>query len=194
MREALLFLFDVLLQPFAAILLLRFHLQWLRAPMRNPVGEFIMALTNFLVLPTRRMVRSAGGFDIATLLLALLVEMLYLTGWLWTQGLPFHGFPLPGLLLLAVVKLLKISIYLLIAAVFAQAILSWVNPHSPLAPLLTAITYRFLQPLRRIVPMLGSVDLSPLLLFIICQLILILPIGALEQMATGVLNGGTVLP
>lgn len=194
MREALLFLFDVLLQPFAAVLLLRFHLQWLRAPMRNPAGEFIMALTNFLVLRTRRIVRSVGGFDSATLLLALLVEILYLTGWLWTQGFPFHGFPLPGLLLLAVVKLFKISIYLLIAAVFVQAILSWVNPHSPMAPLLAAITYRFLQPLRRIVPMLGNVDLSPMLLFIICQLVLILPVGTLEQMATGALNGRLVLP
>src|SRR3989338_7250000 len=101
MNEALLFLLDVLLQPFAAILLLRFHLQWLRA----------------------------------TLLLALLVEAIYLTGFLWVQGYPFHGFPLPGLLLLALVKLFKIGLYLLMAFVFAQAILSWINPHSPIAPL-----------------------------------------------------------
>ena len=126
LNEALLFLLDILLQPFAAILLLRFHLQWLRAPMRNPIGEFIMVLTDFLVL-------------------------------------------------------------LLMAAVFAQAILSWVNPHSPIAPLLAAATRRFMQPLRRIVPVLGSVDLSPLLLFIICQLIVIIPIGALERVAFGLL-------
>src|SRR5574340_1091239 len=146
MDEALLFLLDVLLQPFAAILLLRFHAVWLRAPLRNPVGEFIMALTDFLLLR------------------ALLAEMLYLAGALWAQGYPFHGFPLPRLLFLALVKLLKISLYLLMAAVFAQAILSWVNPYTPAAPLLATVTYRFLQPLRRIVPLLGNVDLSPLLL------------------------------
>jgi YggT family protein len=187
LSEALLFLLDILLQPFAAILLLRFHLQWLRAPLRNPVGEFIMVLTDFMVLRTRRFVPSVRGLDSASLLLALLIEMLYLTGFLWAQGFSLHGFPLPGLLALAAVKLLKISLYLLMASVFAQAILSWVNPHSPVAPLLTSATRRFLQPLRRIVPILGSVDLSPLLLFIICQLIVIVPIGALERIASGLL-------
>jgi YggT family protein len=109
--------------------------------------------------------------------------MLYLTALLWVLNTPTHGFLLPGLLVMAMVKLLKISLYLLMAAVFAQAILSWVNPYTPAAPLLTAITQRFLQPLRRIVPMLGNVDLSSLLLLIICQLIVIVPIGALEQVA-----------
>ena len=187
LNEALLFLLDILLQPFAAILLLRFHLQWLRAPLRNPIGEFIMVLTDFVVLRVRRFVPSVRGFDSATLLLALLVEMLYLTALLWVLDTPAQGFLLPGLLLLSIVKLLKISLYLLMAAVFAQAILSWVNPYSPVAPLLTAITWRFLQPLRRIVPVLGSVDLSALLLLIICQLILIVPIRALEDIALGLL-------
>src|SRR3990170_1329619 len=153
--EALLFLLDVLLQPFAAILLLRFHLQWLRAPLRNPIGEFIMALTDFLVLRARRFIPAVRGLDSATLLLALLAEMLYLTGLLWAQGHPSHGFLLPGLLLLAVVKLLKISLYLLMVAVFAQAILSWVNPYTPIAPVLAAVVQRFLQPLRRILPIMG---------------------------------------
>jgi len=186
-NEALLFLLDILLQPFAAVLLLRFHLQWLRAPMRNPIGEFIMALTDFLVLRVRRYIPAMRGLDSASLLLALLVEMLYLTGFLWAQGFPLHGFPLPGLLVLTLVKLLKISLYLLMCAVFAQAILSWVSPYTPVAALLAAITQRFLQPLRRIVPLLGNVDLSPLLLFIICQLIVIVPVNALERIAFGIL-------
>lgn len=187
LNEALLFLLDVLLQPFAAILLLRFHAVWLRAPMRNPIGEFVMALTDFMVLRARRFIPAVRGLDSATLLLALLAEMLYLAAALWAQGYAFQGFPLPGLLVLAMVKLLKISLYLLMAAVFAQAILSWMNPHTPAAPLLSAVTYRFLQPLRRIVPMLGNVDLSPLLLFIVCQLIVIVPVGALERLAAGML-------
>lgn len=75
LKEALQFLFDTLLQPFAAILLLRFHLQWLRAPMRNPLGEMIMTLTNFMVLQARRLVPSVRGFDMATLLLAFAIEV-----------------------------------------------------------------------------------------------------------------------
>lgn len=187
LNEAMLFLLDVLVQPFAAILLLRFHLQWLRAPLRNPVGEFVMVLTDFAVLRARRLVPSAMGLDSASLLLALLVEMLYLTGFVWGQGIPLHGFPLPGLVLLTVVKLFKISLYLLMAAVFLQAILSWVNPYTPIAPLLTSVNQRFLRPLRRFVPMLGNVDLSALLLFIICQLIVIVPVGILEAFAVRLL-------
>jgi len=186
-NEALLFLLDVLLQPFAAILLLRFHLQWLRAPLRNPVGEFVMVLTDFAVLRVRRFVPAIRGLDSASLLLAVLVEMLYLTGFVWVQGILLHGFPLPGLMLLAMVKLLKISIYLLMAAVFVQAILSWVNPYTPIAPLLTSITQRFLQPLRRVVPMLGNLDLSALLLFIVCQLMVIVPVRMLEIFAMNLL-------
>lgn len=183
MSEALLFLLDVVLQSFAAILLLRFHLQWLRAPLRNPIGEFVMVFTDFIVLRARRYVPSAWGFDSSTLLLALLVETLYLTGVMLIQGYVGHFFPLAGLLLLATVKLLKISLYLLMGAVLAQAILSWVNPHTPVSQVLDVITHRFLQPLRRIVPMLGSVDLTPMLLLIVCQLMMIVPIAMLEGIA-----------
>jgi len=102
---------------------------------------------------------------------------------LWIQGYLGQVFPLPGLLVLAAVKLLKISIYLLMGAVFAQAILSWVNPHTPISSVLGVITERFLQPLRRIVPVLGSIDLSSMVLLIICQLIVIVPVVILERIA-----------
>lgn len=185
MSEGLIFLFDMLLQPFAAILLFRFHAVWLKAPMRNPIGEFILAITDFMVLPLRKRLPPLFGLDSATLLLALLAELLYLGALYMVQGDPSHGFPLLGLLVLAAVKLLKISIYLLMAAVFAQAILSWVNPYSAVAPLLSSVTDRFLRPIRNVVPLVGSFDLSPLLLFIVCQLIVIIPITALERMTLG---------
>ncbi len=183
LNEALLFLLDVVVQSFAAILLLRFHLQWMRVPLRNPIGEFVMVFTDFLVLRARRYIPSAWGFDSATLLLAWLMETLYLTGVMWIEGYVNHSFPLPGLCFLAAVKLLKISLYLLMGAVFAQAILSWVNPHNPASSVLNVITHRFLHPLRRIVPMIGNIDLSPMLLLILCQLAIIMPIGMLDGIA-----------
>lgn len=183
LKDALQFLLDVLLQPFAALLLLRFHMQWLRAPLRNPVGEFVMVLTDFVVLRARRFIPSIRGLDSATLLLALVAEMVYLSAWIWVLDIPTQGFFLLALLFLALVKLVKISLYLLMVAVIAQAILSWVNPYTPVAPLLTSLTWRFLKPLRRVIPVIGSVDLSALALLIVCQLILIVPIGALERIA-----------
>jgi YggT family protein len=184
-NEAWIFLLDVLLQPFAAILLLRFHLQWLRVPLQNPVGEFVMVMSNFIVLRVRRYVPAIRGLDSASLLLAWLAELFYLTGMMAAQGYPVGSISIGGLIILAAVKLLKISIYLLMAAVFAQAILSWINPHNPIGSVLAGITYRLLQPLRRIVPLFGAIDLSALLLFIICQLIIIVPIGLLERLALG---------
>jgi YggT family protein len=187
LAQALQFLLDTLVQPFAAILLLRFHLQWLRAPLRNPVGEFVMVFTDFVVLRTRRFIASAWGYDTATLLLAAIVEGFYVTANLGVQGYPFTGLPLIGLLAWTVVKLLKMSIYLLIGSLFVEAILSWVNPHTPLAPVLNAINRPFLSPLRRRLPNIGNLDLSVLALFILCQLILIVPVTWLERLAVGLL-------
>ena len=181
LSQALLFLLDVLVQPFAALLLLRFHLQWLRAPLRNPLGEFIMAITNFLVLRARRWMPAFKGFDVATLLLALIVELIYLACMVWVQGVQLDHFPLLGLLAWAVVKLIKISVYLLMGALLVQAILSWINPSTPLAGLLDAITRPFLSPLRRRIPPMGNVDLSGLVLLIVCQLVLIVPLSWLES-------------
>lgn len=179
--EALSLLLDALVQPFAAVLLFRFHAVWLKAPMRNPIGEFFMALTDCIVLRVRRYIPAAWGMDIATLLLAFVVEFVYLTLFLWVQGYAFETFPLAGLLAWTAVKLLKISIYLLVATLLAEAILSWVNPHTPLAPMLFAFNRPFVQPLRRRIPPIGNVDISVLILFLICQLILIIPVGGLEQ-------------
>ncbi|MFA6120382.1 MAG: YggT family protein [Sideroxydans sp.] len=179
--EALSFLIDALVQPFAAVLLFRFHAVWLKAPMRNPIGEFIMALTDFVVLKARRYVPAMLGLDTATLALAFAVEFIYLVLFLQVQSYPFDAFPLVGLLAWTAVKLLKISVYLLVATLLAEAILSWVNPHTPLSPMLSACNQPFLQPLRSVIPLIGRVDLSVLVLFIICQLILIVPIGGMEQ-------------
>jgi YggT family protein len=178
------FLLDVFVQGYAGILLLRFLLQWLRAPMRNPAGEMVMALTNFVVLRTRRYIPSAWQLDSASLLLALLCEMAYLAGLLWLQG--FH-FSLPALLLWGLVKLLIMSLYLLIGALLLQAVLSWVNPHTPIAPLLNALTQRFLHPIRKLVPLVGNIDFSSLILLVICQLILLAPLALLESWAISLL-------
>src|SRR5208282_4648387 len=96
---------------------------------------------------------------------------IYLAAMLGVQGFHFVEFPLLGLLAWTTVKLLKLSVYLLMGALFAQAILSWVNPHSPIEGLLNVVTYPFLSPLRRRIPPFGNIDLTVLVLIIVCQLI-----------------------
>ena len=82
----------------------------------------------------------------------------------------------------AFLALLKASIYLLMAAVIVQAVLSWIAPHGPVAGVLNAMTFRFLRPIRNVVPLIGGqLDLSPLIVIVLCQLVLLLPVAWLEQ-------------
>ncbi len=172
------FFLDTLLEPYAALLLLRFHLQWLRAPLRNPLGEFIILLTDPLVLRARRLIPSIRLLDTATLLLAFLVEMIYLSAILGLHGRPLSTW----LLAWALFRLLKISIYLLMIALFLEALFSWTNPHTAFASVLRSVTGPFLRPLRRFVPSKGSVDFSFLILFFLCYIILALPLGWVEAL------------
>ncbi|MCE5180733.1 MAG: YggT family protein [Betaproteobacteria bacterium] len=186
MTQALQFLLETIFGLFVLAVLLRFYLQWARAPFHNPFSQFIAALTDFAVKPLRRIIPGLFGLDLASLLLAWLVEYVLLLalfglGGLFTLKADPSVFIAIGFL--ATLKLVRISIYILLGAVFVQAILSWTNPHTPLAPLLNRLTEPFLRPLRRIVPPLANVDLSPLVLFIICELLLMVPLLWLENMA-----------
>lgn len=181
--QAAIFLVETVLGLFSLALLLRFFLQLVRAPYRNPVSQFLAALTDWAVVPTRRLVPGLWGMDLATLLLAWLCEALSLLlvaalrGWDVGSAV---GTVLVAVLVLSAVKVLKVSIYILMVAVIVQAILSWVNPYSPIAPLLTSLTQPFLRPLQRRIPTLANVDLSPLVLIIVLQLILMVPVAWLE--------------
>jgi YggT family protein len=175
-------LVDVVASFFVFMLLARFHFQWLRVGFRNPAGEFVIATTNWMVLPVRRVVPGIAGLDLSTLLLAWLVQALGL----WAQAAMVGAEPgLGAIAAIAAVDLLRYSLYILVFAVIVQAILSWVNPYAPLAPVFDTLTRPFLRPLRRFVPPLGNVDLTPLILIVLLQVILI-PVGYLRAAAAAV--------
>jgi YggT family protein len=175
-------LVDVVASFFVFMLLARFHFQWLRVGFRNPAGEFVIATTNWMVLPVRRVVPGIAGLDLSTLLLAWLVQALGL----WAQTAIVGAEPgLGAIAAIAAVDLLRYSLYILVFAVIVQAILSWVNPYAPLAPVFDTLTRPFLRPLRRFVPPLGNVDLTPLILIVLLQVVLI-PVGYLRAAAATV--------
>jgi YggT family protein len=173
------FLVDAVASFFVFVLLARFHFQWLRVPFRNPVGEFVLATTSFMVLPVRRVVPGIAGLDLATLLLAWLLQGTSL--WLQTEivGAEVGAMALAAI---AAVDLLRYSIYILVFAVIVQAVLSWVNPYTPVAPAFDTITRPFLRPLRRFIPPLGGIDLTPLILLVVLQ-VLLFPVAALRVAA-----------
>jgi YggT family protein len=178
------FLLDTVFGLLTYAFLLRFAMQWLRAPFRNPVGQALTALTDWAVKPLRRALPGFRGIDWSTLLIAWIAQLAWLAaGALLLGGRGFDGSVVPMLALLAVVMLVKAALWLLIVVVFVQAVLSWVAPDGPLAGLLNALTYRFLAPIRRRVPALGgTLDLSPLIVIVLAQLALMLPVQWLERM------------
>ena len=181
--QALIFLIETVFGLFSLALLLRFYLQLLRAPYRNPLSQFLNALTDWMVVPARRFIPGLFGTDLATLVLAWLTELLLLYALMQLRGFDpraSFGIVFAALVLLAALRVVKLSLYILMVAVVVQAILSWVNPYSPIAPLLNSLTLPFLRPLRKRIPPLANVDLSPLILIIILQLILIVPVQWLE--------------
>jgi YggT family protein len=164
------FLVDTVVTFFVFLLLLRFHFQWLRVPFRNPFGEFVLQLTSWMVMPVRRVVPGLAGLDLATLLLAWILQALGL----WIQAQIRGVDPsLVYLAFIALVDLLRYSLYILVAAVVIQVVFSWINPYTPIAPVVDAMTRPFLRPLRRFVPPIGNIDLTPLVLLVIVQVVLI---------------------
>lgn len=179
------FLIETAFGLFTFALLLRFYLQWARAAHRNPVSEFLHALTDFAVRPARRLIPGLWGLDFSTLTLAWLVQ--FIESWLvlalrgWDPGHQV-GAAISALALLAVVRVLKMLVYIIMGAVLIQAILSWVAPSSPIMPLLSGMARPWTRLFQRFIPPVGNVDLSPLFVLIACQLLLMVPLAVLESM------------
>ena len=177
LQDAGQFLLQVFFELFASAFWLRFYMQWARVSFRNPFAQFIVKVTDFAVRPVRRVIPGWFGLDLASLLLFFLAEWLMVLATHWLMGYPFAaaGFQvLPGISLMALASALRLAIYICMGLVLIQAVMSWVNPHAPLAPVVEQLTRPFLAPLRRFVPLVGDVDLSPLVLIVLAQVLLTL--------------------
>jgi len=175
------FLIDTIATFFVFLLLARFHFQWLRVPFRNPMGEFLLATTSWAVVPARRVIPGLAGLDLASLILAWLLQVASL----WAQISIVGGEPgAAALAAVAAVDLVRYSVYILIFAVFVQVAISWINPDAPMGPLFDYVTRPFLRPLRRYVPPVGRVDLTPMVLLVVLYVALI-PLNYLRLAAAG---------
>ena len=164
------YLVDTLFGFFVLLLLARFHFQWLRVPFRNPVGEFVLATTSWMVMPVRRVVPGLAGLDLATLLLAWTMQSLCVWAIAAMKGIEPS---FVDVVARAALDLVRYSLYILVFAIIVQVVFSWINPYAPMAPIFDAMTRPFLRPLRRFIPPLGGIDLTPLVLLVLIQIVLI---------------------
>ena len=176
LSQILHFLLNTIFGFFVFVLLTRFYLQLMRAPFHNPLGQFVIALTNWLVLPARRFIPGLYRRDLSCFVLAWLIEALLLLLLYLIRGGGFRsgsGVAIGIFFSLGLLELARFSLYLLIGVILIQAVISWINPYAPLAPLFNALTAPFLRPFRRLIPPIGNVDLSPLFALVAAQLLLI---------------------
>ncbi len=165
--------------------LVRFWMQALRAPARNPIAQFSMALTDFLVRPLRRVIPGLLRLDLASFVVAWLLEFVLQVLLALLYGASIVDYPavIPILVFLAFIELVRLSIYVFMGAIILGAVLSWVSPHHPFAPFFDALARPFLKPVRRVLPPIGGIDISPLFVFLFFQILLMLPVAWLEQEA-----------
>ncbi len=164
------FLLQIAAGLLVGLCLLRLYMQYHRVPLSarsgNPIGPLIFALTDWLVLPLRRIIPAIGRWDIASVVAALLIELAqYLILWLLAGGQGSPAF-IP---VLAVFGVLRLAVSGLSVLVIVYAVLSWVQAHSPMMGLLARLVSPLLQPIRRVIPLVGGLDLSPLILLVLLQ-------------------------
>jgi YggT family protein len=147
----------------------------MRVSFAGQLGNFVVALTNWAVKPLRRIIPGVGGFDWSCVFAAFALQLLLagllvgLSGRLvetdgGTMAMMIGWFALRGLL--------RMAVYILIGALILQAVLSWINPYSPLAGPANQLTRPILDPIRRFVPLISGIDLSPLVAILLLQVVL----------------------
>ncbi|WP_025131036.1 YggT family protein [Pseudomonas sp. PH1b] len=170
LNDAAIFVIQTLGSLYLLVVLLRFILQVVRANFYNPICQFIVRATQPLLKPMRRIIPSVFGLDLSSLVLALIVQMVLFAIILTLSYIPFNVL---GLLLWAPIGIFALLLKIWFFAMIISVILSWVAPgsQSPGAELAYQISEPFLAPFRRIVPNLGGLDISPILAFIVIQLL-----------------------
>lgn len=170
------FLLNTIFTLFGAALILRAWLQFVRIPPYDPISNAVLQVTNWIVLPVRRLIPSAtsSSIDWTSVIIVFFAAVVYVFLMVFCVGLnPLHLVPM--LFVVAILTIVKWILNLVIWLTILMALLSWLNPRSlAMMPILYQLTAPFLNPLRRVIPQLGGIDLAPILLFISSQVLLMI--------------------
>ena len=188
LTEAFIYIIQTLGQLYLLIALLRFILQLVRADFYNPLSQFTLKATQPVLAPLRRVIPSIAGIDLAGLVLVLALQCVLITVLLLLAGLPIMQL-LPHILAWTLIAVASLALKIFFFALLISVILSWVAPASsnPGAQLTRQICEPLLAPLRRVLPDLGGIDLSPIFAFITLNLLEHLVIGNLAA-STGLVG------
>jgi YggT family protein len=168
MRDSLFFLIRVLSHLYLLLFLLRFIMQWIRADFYNPLAQFIVRATNPLVVPARRLIPASSGIDLPTLVLLVLLEVIATWLLLYVASSPATLIQFAVFVLL---RLVSLTLSLYTWTILVYVILGWISPggYHPLTMMLAELNEPVLRPIRRLLPPISGLDLSPLIAVILIQ-------------------------
>jgi YggT family protein len=168
---AMIFLVQVLFDLFVMAVMLRLMLQWVRADFYNPLCQFLVNVTNPLVIPVRRVIPSIGRLDTASLVVMIALQALELAIINFLQPINLAW---PQLLLYIIIKLVMMLLRTYMILIFVMVVLSWIGQGArhPAIPLVYQLTEPVLRPFRRFIPPIGGLDLSPLFALIAIQFLM----------------------
>jgi len=175
LTQVAVFLLDAIIGFFTTLFMLRFLMQAFRVSFAGPFGNFIMQLTNWAVKPLRRVIPGFAGLDWSTAIAAFGLQLLLAVALISLSGRDLSGDPAMLALMIgwfALRGLLRLMVYILIGGLILQAVMSWINPYSPLAAPAEQLTRPILNPIRRFMPAISGIDLSPLVAILLLQVVL----------------------
>ena len=167
--QAINFLLDFFFDAFLMVLIIRVWLQLVRADFYNPLSQFVVKITNPVVIPFRRVIPGLGGIDLATLLIAYIVAVSKFIVLSLVNGGPIDIVPS---LLIGIIFLIKKTGFLMFILMLVMAIMSWVvQGYNPTMALLHQLTEPLLRPIRKVIPPVGGLDLSIIAAFLLLNVI-----------------------
>ena len=170
---AISYLVSTLISLYVTAVMLRLLLQWVRADFYNPVCQFLVKVTNPVLVPLRRVIPSIGRLDTASIVLMVVLE----TAAVWILSLMSTLSWTPAQIsLVAAISLVAMLLWTFFILIIAMVILSWVGQrfHHPIVPLIYQLTDPVLRPIRKVIPPISGIDLSPLFALIVIRFLLIL--------------------
>lgn len=180
-REGLLFLINTVFDLYLFILIIRIILGYVRSDYFNPITQFVVRFTDFIIKPLRRIIPNFHGLELSTILLVIVLELFK---FLLISFLTF-GFPnILGIVILSFGDALAMVIRVFIYAIILQAIMSWVQPGSPMNRVLYQFTSPVMRPFQRLIPPVGGFDISPIPAIIVLQLLLIVLVNPIMQLGS----------
>ncbi|MDN5849851.1 MAG: YggT family protein [Nitrococcus sp.] len=182
LSNPLAFLLDTLFTLYILAVMLRFLLQWVRADFYNPISQFLVRITQPALKPLRRVIPGFAGIDLSSVVLMVILQMVAIALVMGVHGVTPHPV---YLIIRTPAELLSMLLNLYLMAIIVQALLSWIqsNTYQPGTALLYSLTEPVLRPFRQVVPVIGGIDLSPLAAIIAIEVIKMLILPPLDQLA-----------